>query len=69
MWTAPARTRSLLPHVLDESEIAGYEAQLANFVSVEETQRTTELLESRRSDLTARMAEWEEVAEMIEAQG
>ena len=52
-----------------ESEIAGYEAQLANFVSVEETQRTTELLESRRSDLTARMAEWEEVAEMIEAQG
>ena len=52
-----------------ETEIAAYEAQLANFVSVEETQRTTELLESRRSDLTARMAEWEEVAQTIEAQG
>jgi ATP-binding cassette, subfamily F, member 3 len=50
-----------------EAEIAGYENQLSNFVSVEETQRTSELLESRRADLSARMAEWEKVAESIEA--
>jgi ATP-binding cassette subfamily F protein 3 len=51
-----------------EEEIAGYEARLANFVSVEETRRTNELLEARRSDLTRRMAEWEDVAQSIEAQ-
>jgi ATP-binding cassette subfamily F protein 3 len=51
-----------------EAEIAGYEARLANFVSVEETRRTSELLEARRSDLSRRMAEWEDVAQSIEAQ-
>jgi len=51
-----------------EAEIAGYEARLANFVSVEETRRTNELLEARRSDLSRRMAEWEDVAQSIEAQ-
>jgi ATP-binding cassette, subfamily F, member 3 len=50
-----------------EAEIAGYETQLSNFVSAEQTQRTAELLESRRADLRARMAEWEKVAESIEA--
>jgi ATP-binding cassette subfamily F protein 3 len=50
-----------------EAEIAGYETQLSNFVSAEQTQRTAELLESRRADLNARMAEWEKVAESIEA--
>jgi ATP-binding cassette subfamily F protein 3 len=51
-----------------EEEIAGYEARLANFVSAEETRRTSELLEARRSDLSRRMAEWEDVAQSIEAQ-
>ena len=51
-----------------EAEIADYEAQLANFVSAEETRRTSELLEARRSDLSRRMAEWEDVAHSIEAQ-
>ncbi|HLI83072.1 MAG TPA: ABC-F family ATP-binding cassette domain-containing protein [Bryobacteraceae bacterium] len=50
-----------------ESEIAGYETQLSNFISAEESQRTAELLEARRADLSARMAEWEKVAESIEA--
>jgi ATP-binding cassette subfamily F protein 3 len=51
-----------------EAEIADYEASLANFVSMEETRRTSELLEARRSDLTTLLAEWEDVAQSIEAQ-
>jgi ATP-binding cassette, subfamily F, member 3 len=51
-----------------EAEIAGYEAALGNFVSAEETRHTSELLESRRSDLKKLMGEWEEVAQLIEAQ-
>jgi ATP-binding cassette subfamily F protein 3 len=51
-----------------EAEIADYEASLTNFVSMEETRRTSELLEARRSDLTALLAEWENVAQSIEAQ-
>jgi hypothetical protein len=50
-----------------EAEIADYEGALGNFVSVEETRRTTELLEARRADLEALMAEWESVAQTIEA--
>jgi ATP-binding cassette, subfamily F, member 3 len=50
-----------------EVEIADYEAALANFVSVDETKRVNELLEARRSDLEALMNEWEEVAQLIEA--
>ncbi len=50
-----------------EAEIAGYETALADFVSIEETRRTTELLEARRSELTALMAEWEEVAQQLAA--
>jgi ATP-binding cassette, subfamily F, member 3 len=52
-----------------EAEIAECETNLGNFVSVEETKRTADLLEARRADLIARMAEWEEVAQSIEAQG
>ncbi len=52
-----------------EAEISDYETRLGNFVSAAETQRTAELLEARRRDLTARMAEWEEVAQLIDAQG
>jgi ATP-binding cassette subfamily F protein 3 len=50
-----------------ETEIADYEAALGNFVSAEETKRISELLDSRRADLSALMAEWEEVAQVIEA--
>jgi len=52
---------------LDEVEIADYEAALGNFVNVEETKRTHELLEARRADLEALMLEWEDVAQLIEA--
>jgi ATP-binding cassette subfamily F protein 3 len=50
-----------------EAEIADYELALSNFVSVEETARVTALLELRRKDLEGLMAEWEEVAQLIEA--
>jgi hypothetical protein len=40
---------------------------LGNFVSVEETKRVNDLLTARRADLEALMAEWEEVAQLIEA--
>jgi ATP-binding cassette, subfamily F, member 3 len=50
-----------------EVEIADYEAALGNFKSAEETIRLSELLTARKSDLTALMSEWEQVAESIEA--
>ncbi|HWC98244.1 MAG TPA: ABC-F family ATP-binding cassette domain-containing protein [Candidatus Sulfopaludibacter sp.] len=50
-----------------EAEIANYEASLAHFVSVEETQRTSDLLNDRKTDLESLLAEWEEVAQSIEA--
>jgi len=50
-----------------EAEIADYEAALSNYVSAEETKRVSDLLDARRSDLTALMGEWEEVAQLIEA--
>ncbi len=50
-----------------EAEIAEYEAALGNFVSVEETKRVSGLLETRKSELGKLLAEWEEVAEAIEA--
>jgi ATP-binding cassette, subfamily F, member 3 len=50
-----------------EAEIADYEAALGNFVSVEETQRVSGLLDARRRDLASLLAEWEEVAQSIEA--
>jgi ATP-binding cassette, subfamily F, member 3 len=50
-----------------EAEIADYEAALAHFVSVEETQRLSDLLSARRSDLESLLREWEEVAQLIEA--
>jgi hypothetical protein len=40
---------------------------LGNFVSVDETVRLNELLNGRRKDLEALLAEWEEVAQSIEA--
>jgi ATP-binding cassette subfamily F protein 3 len=50
-----------------EVEIADYETALGNFVNVEETRRTHELLEARRADLEALMLEWEDVAQLIES--
>src|SRR5437660_3953917 len=41
-----------------ESEIAQHEAALADFKSVEETMRLTDLVSSRRSELESRVAEW-----------
>jgi ATP-binding cassette subfamily F protein 3 len=50
-----------------EVEIADYEYHLANFTSVDETVRMNDLLNARRTDLVNLMAEWEDVAQTIEA--
>jgi ATP-binding cassette subfamily F protein 3 len=49
-----------------EVEIADFEHALTNFRSVEETQQLTELLTARRTDLENLLAEWEQVAQLIE---
>jgi ATP-binding cassette subfamily F protein 3 len=50
-----------------EAAISTSETALQNFVSVEETQRQTNQLNSSRSELEQRMAEWEELAANLEA--
>ncbi len=50
-----------------EAEIAGYETELSNFVNADETIRVSDLLEKRRSDLNALLAEWEEVSQVVES--
>jgi ATP-binding cassette subfamily F protein 3 len=50
-----------------EVEIADYERELAHFTSAEETQRISDLLNARRADLESLLAEWEGVAQAIEA--
>ncbi|MBZ5619921.1 MAG: ABC-F family ATP-binding cassette domain-containing protein [Acidobacteriia bacterium] len=50
-----------------EAEIADYEAALASYVSAEETKRLSELLDARRGELVSLLGEWEEVAQLIEA--
>src|SRR5882757_4352158 len=50
-----------------EAAIALAETALQNFVSVEETQLQTDLLNSSRSDLERVMNEWEELAQVLEA--
>ncbi|MGH9719786.1 MAG: ABC-F family ATP-binding cassette domain-containing protein, partial [Bryobacteraceae bacterium] len=50
-----------------EIEIGEYERALANIRSAEEARRATELLAARRADLEALMAEWEDVAQTLEA--
>ena len=50
-----------------EVEIADYELALASFRNVDETVRVNELLRARRGDLQHLLAEWEEVAQTIEA--
>jgi ATP-binding cassette, subfamily F, member 3 len=49
-----------------EAAIAFAETALQSFVSVEETQRQTELLNRSKSELEQRMAEWEELAGVLE---
>src|ERR1022692_4904456 len=50
-----------------EVEIADYEGALGHFVSVEETARLSDLVTARRADLAALLKEWEDVAQVIEA--
>ena len=47
--------------------IAQAETALQTFVSVEETQRQTDLLNRSKSELEQRMAEWEELAATLES--
>ena len=50
-----------------EAGIAYTESALQSFVSVEESKRQSEALEHYRADLAARMKEWEELAQVLEA--
>ncbi len=50
-----------------EADIADCERALTTFVSVQETQRQTALLEERKSHLQILMAEWEELSLAIES--
>ncbi|HST78107.1 MAG TPA: ABC-F family ATP-binding cassette domain-containing protein [Verrucomicrobiae bacterium] len=50
-----------------EAAIAQAETALQNFVSVEETQRQTDLLDRSKNELEQRMTEWQELAETLEA--
>ena len=52
-----------------ETEIAGLESALQHFVSADETQRQSRLLEDKRRELAAVMAEWESVALELEEAG
>ncbi|HEY2116267.1 MAG TPA: ABC-F family ATP-binding cassette domain-containing protein [Candidatus Angelobacter sp.] len=51
-----------------EAAIATAETALQNFVSVEETQRQTDLLNRSKSDLENAMNEWEDLGQQLEAQ-
>ncbi len=51
-----------------EAAISAAETALQDFVSVEETQRQTELLERSKTELKQAMSEWEELGQMLEAQ-
>src|SRR6476660_1593947 len=50
-----------------EAAITTAETALQNFVSVEETQRQTDLLERSRHELQQRMSEWEEMSTVLES--
>jgi ATP-binding cassette, subfamily F, member 3 len=51
-----------------EAAITTAETALQNFVSVEETQRQTDLLNRAKADLEQAMNEWEELSQTLEAQ-
>ena len=50
-----------------EADIAACEQALQVFVSADETQRQSTLLEQRRQELAAMLAQWEEVSQAVEA--
>jgi hypothetical protein len=52
-----------------ETAIALCETELQSFVSAEETQRQTQELARRKSDLQGLMEEWEELSEALETAG
>jgi len=52
-----------------EAAIATAETALQSFVSVEETQRQTDLMNRAKLDLEQTMAEWEELGQVLETQG
>ena len=49
-----------------ETDIAGHEAALSVFVSMDETKRVTTLLERARSSHQVLLAEWEKLSVEIE---
>ena len=51
-----------------EAGIALCETQLQTFVSAEETQRQTQELATRKSDLQTSMKRWEELSQTLEMQ-
>ena len=51
-----------------EAAIATAETALQNFVSVEDTQRQTDLLNRAKADIERAMNEWEELSQVLEAQ-
>lgn len=50
-----------------EAEVQATELRLSDFVGAEEALRLSNLLESRRAELSQAMAQWEEVTQQIEA--
>jgi ATP-binding cassette subfamily F protein 3 len=50
-----------------ETAIAGCESSLQDFISAEETTRVTRELEQNRAALQARIAEWEQIGQELEA--
>jgi len=52
-----------------ESEIAEHDAALADFKSMEETVRLSEIVAERRKQLEGKVAEWERVSEELEEAG
>ena len=62
------RCRSIEQRVAGlEAEIAHAEREMAVFKSVEETQRLSDLIAERRSELDKLMAEWEEASQSLES--
>jgi ATP-binding cassette subfamily F protein 3 len=72
----PQRLRQMQEHCTEleesiarvEADIAVCEEALSRFVSAEETQRQTDLLAARRTELETLMQEWEELAATLETQ-
>jgi DNA repair exonuclease SbcCD ATPase subunit len=52
-----------------EAAIELCETELQSFVSAEETQRQTQELARRKTDLRSLMKEWEELSEALETAG